>query len=174
MLKTSIKLINFIGFSGSGKTSSIVSLINYLTKITDFKIFVLKNIHQHTIDTKGKDTYRFSEAGAEAVIARSNKATTFFVNNALNLKDIIKWLEEAPIKPDIIITEGFRELKNDKILCVSSQEAIEEQFDNTIKVISGKIASESRRSEKSYEGIPIINALEEPEEIMKILLPEFL
>jgi molybdopterin-guanine dinucleotide biosynthesis protein B len=174
VLKTSIKLINFIGFSGSGKTSSIVSLINYLTKITAFKIFVLKNIHHHTIDTKGKDTYRFSEAGADGVIARSNKATTFFVNNALNLNDIIKWLEEAPITPDIIITEGFRELKNDKILCVSRQEAIEEQFDNTIKVISGKIASESGRSEKSYKGIPIINALEQPEEIIKILLPDIL
>ena len=174
MLKTSIKLINFIGFSGSGKTSSIVSLINYLTKNTNFKIFVIKNIHQHAIDTKGKDTFRFSEAGADGVIATSNKTTTFFVNDILDLNEIVKWLEISPIKLDIIITEGFRQLKNDKILCVSSDKDIEDQFDNTIKIISGKIASETPQSEKSYKGIPIINTLEDPKKIFEILFPEIL
>ena len=173
MLNRNFKLISFIGFSESGKTNSILSIINYLTKNTNFKIFVLKNIHIHSLDLKGKDTFQFSDAGANCVITKSNNQTTFFLNYVLNTEEIFDWIEKAPIKPDIIIAEGFRDFKYDKILCAKDFKEVEEQIDETIKVISGLIATKKHKNNDNYKGIPIINALEKPELILKTLCPKF-
>ena len=171
MLKRDFKLICVIGYSKSGKTNSILSIINYLTKNTDYKIFVLKNIHIHSLDLKGKDSFQFSEAGANCVITKSNNQTTFFLNHVLKTEEIFDWIEKAPIKPDIIIAEGFRDFEYDRILCAKDFKEVEEQIDDTIKLISGLIATKPSR--KDYKGIPIINALEKPEFILKTLYPKF-
>jgi molybdopterin-guanine dinucleotide biosynthesis protein B len=171
LFKRDIKVVSFIGYSGSGKTKSIISLINFIIKNTNYSVFVLKNIHHHLIDSKGKDSYKFSEAGADVVITKSDKQTTFFLNKAVDFEEIFDWLENLPIKPDIIITEGFRKLNNDKVLCVANYKDLEDQLDNSIKIISGKLASKVGKDESNYKGIPIINALLEPEKIIKILCP---
>ncbi len=173
MLKRDFKVISFIGFSESGKTNSILSVIHYLTKNTKYKIFVLKNIHIHSLDLKGKDSFQFSEAGANCVITKSNKQTTFFLNHVLKTEEILDWIEKAPIKPDIIIAEGFRDFEYDRILCAKDFKEVEEQIDDTIKVISGLIATKKHKNNDNYKGIPIINALEKPEFILKTLYPKF-
>lgn len=173
MLKRNFKVISFIGFSGSGKTHSILSVINYLTKNTDYRIFVLKNIHIHSLDLKGKDSFQFSKAGANCVITKSNNQTTFFLNVVMNTEEIFDWIEKVPIKPDIIIIEGIRDFENNKILCAKDFKEVDEQIDDTIKVISGLIATKKHKNNESYKGIPIINALEKPEFILKTIYPKF-
>lgn len=169
MLKKDFKIISFIGYSGSGKTDSILSIMNYLTKNTKYKIFILKNIHQHSIDLEGKDSFKFSKAGASGIIAKSNSQTIFFFNYIFNFEEIFNWVEKTPIIPDIIIIEGFRDLKYNKILCAKDFKEVDEQIDDTIKIISGLITLKEKKD--FYKGIPLINALEKPESILKILYP---
>ncbi len=171
MLKKDFKIINFIGYSGSGKTDSILSIMNYLTKNTKYKIFVLKNIHHHSIDLEGKDSFKFSKAGANCTITKSNSQTIFFFNYIFKPEEIFNWVEKGPIIPDIIIIEGFRDLKYNKILCAKDFKEVDEQIEESIKIISGLITTKEKKD--SYKGIPIINALEKPESILKILYPKF-
>lgn len=164
-----IPILAFIGYSGSGKTSSILSIMEYLRSKTQYKIYLLKYVHQHPVDTPGKDSFKFSEAGAEGVLTQSDEQTAIYLNKVLNLNEILDWLKSQRKEPQFLITESVRTLDLDKILCASKKEEIDDQLDPNVKVITGKIALAFNN--ENYKGIPIINALEEPEKILKVLLP---
>jgi molybdopterin-guanine dinucleotide biosynthesis protein MobB len=58
-------IIAVVGSRKSGKTTAVEALVNGLTK-KGYKVATVKHIHgiDFTIDTKGKDTWRHTEAGA--------------------------------------------------------------------------------------------------------------
>ena len=73
-----VPIIAFLGRSGSGKTTLIEYIISKLSSAGK-KISVLKSIHDNiNFDTKGKDTWKFSEAGADMVIGVSPNQTAIF------------------------------------------------------------------------------------------------
>ncbi len=60
----SVRLISIVGFSGSGKTTLIEALIPRLTA-QGLKVATIKNAHHKvTLDTPGKDSWRYKQAGA--------------------------------------------------------------------------------------------------------------
>ncbi|MFW9989913.1 MAG: molybdopterin-guanine dinucleotide biosynthesis protein B [Candidatus Odinarchaeota archaeon] len=153
-----IHIINVIGYSGSGKTSFIVSAIKSLKKNFNYNIAVIKNVKHHSIDEKGKDSFKFKEAGALfSVIQNINNHTAiFYENKDFDFESLLKWLQKGPSDIDLIFTEGFRNFYNPTILCVSELNEIKEQLTENVKMISGIICS-TDLNKKQFSNLPIIN-----------------
>ncbi|MCK4380871.1 MAG: molybdopterin-guanine dinucleotide biosynthesis protein B [Candidatus Lokiarchaeota archaeon] len=152
-----IQIIDVIGYSGSGKTSFIISAIKLLKKNFNYNLVVFKNVKHHPIDKKGKDSYKFTEAGASySVIQNINNETAIFVKNTeLKLEILLNWVKNGPYKIDIILTEGFRNFNNPTVLCVSELNEIEEQLTKNVKMISGIICL-GDINKKEILNLPII------------------
>jgi molybdopterin-guanine dinucleotide biosynthesis protein MobB len=101
-----IPLLSFVGKSGVGKTTLIEKLVAEL-KRRDYRIAVVKH-HAHTtpIDGRGKDSWRFAEAGASLAVVSSPVEIARFerVTRELTLNEIATQIENV----DLILTEGFK------------------------------------------------------------------
>ena len=99
-------LISIVGKSGIGKTMLIEKLVREL-KSRGLRVAVIKH-HAHTtpIDAPGKDSWRFAEAGADAVVVSSPVEIARFerVARELTLAEIAARVEDV----DLILTEGFK------------------------------------------------------------------
>ncbi|MFX0008080.1 MAG: molybdopterin-guanine dinucleotide biosynthesis protein B [Candidatus Hermodarchaeota archaeon] len=159
--------MDVVGYSGSGKTEFITNAIKLLKKELKYKVSVIKNVKGHPVDEKGKDSYRFTEAGALfSVIQNSDKETAIFMKSKEDrFEELLKWLNNGPIKSDLTFTEGFRNLNNPTVLCISEIDEIREQLTVNVKMISGIICSKTI-PKKEVNNIPIVD--------IKIQFPEFL
>ncbi len=147
-----------MGYSGSGKTVFITNAIKLLRKKLNYNVSVIKNVDHHPVDKKGKDSYKFTKAGAiSSAIQNANKETAIFTKiEEDTLQELLKWLQTGSIKPDLIFTEGFRNLKNPTVLCVSDYNEAEEQLTENVKMVSGVICS-AKNIKKRVFNIPIID-----------------
>jgi molybdopterin-guanine dinucleotide biosynthesis protein MobB len=107
-LKTAI--IAVLGGKKTGKTTTIETLVEKLTT-KGYKIAAVKYIAEpdFTIDTKGKDSWRFAQAGAKTIITvAKNEVTTIEKMNTENLKldQILQKCRDS----DIVLIEGLRNL----------------------------------------------------------------
>ena len=108
------KILGFYGESKSGKTTLITKLIKHLSvdglnvatvKITD------KNIE---LDSKGRDTWKHSEAGSNLVVLSSAIETDYLVKKKQTINDIIKNMLNIG-HFDIILVEGANDKETPKI-----------------------------------------------------------
>jgi|OpeIllAssembly_1097287.scaffolds.fasta_scaffold591341_2 molybdopterin-guanine dinucleotide biosynthesis protein MobB len=101
-----IPLLSFVAKSGSGKTTLIEKLVAEL-KQRGYRIAVVKH-HAHTtpIDGRGKDSWRFAEAGASVAFVSSPIEIARFerVPRELTLNEIAAQISNV----DLIFTEGFK------------------------------------------------------------------
>jgi molybdopterin-guanine dinucleotide biosynthesis protein MobB len=108
-----IPLLSFVARSGTGKTTYLEQLIGIL-KQEGLKIAVLKHdAHQFEIDRPGKDSYRFTQAGADHVILTSRNKTACVIRHedTVPLHDLISYIGDV----DLIITEGYKHENQPKI-----------------------------------------------------------
>jgi molybdopterin-guanine dinucleotide biosynthesis adapter protein len=65
-----IQAIAVVGTKKSGKTTTIENLIRELSR-RGYKVAAIKHVPEpdHTIDTPGKDTWRYAQAGAKTVVS---------------------------------------------------------------------------------------------------------
>ncbi|MEA3333355.1 MAG: molybdopterin-guanine dinucleotide biosynthesis protein B [Pseudomonadota bacterium] len=109
-----IPLLGFIGNSNSGKTTLLTSLIADLTA-KGLKIGAVKHHHRSfTIDHEGKDSQRFTAAGARKTIITGPKQTALIEQtaNQLQLEDLAaSYLQNL----DLILVEGFKQIEIPKI-----------------------------------------------------------
>ena len=163
-----MKVISVIGYSGSGKTHFIQKTIRRLKTELNFEVVVIKNIHQHQIDEKGKDSYIFTEAGAVySIIKNKLDENAIFFKKKINIEELIRWVIKGPFKVEIIFTEGFRHLSYPTILCVKELSEIKPQLNENVKVISGLITTR-KPSQKSEIKLPIVDIEENFESFLKI------
>ena len=71
----SIKIVKFIGFSGSGKTTLIEKIVKKLSGEGVRVATIKHDVHGLYIDKEGKDSYRYSEAGARISVVSSPDMT---------------------------------------------------------------------------------------------------
>lgn len=164
-------VIAIVGSKSSGKTTIIEILTRELTK-RGYKIAAAKHVSEadFTIDTEGKDTWRFAKSGAKTIISVASKeiATIEKINeDDFSLETISKKLESH----DIVFLEGFRKLvgKNGrigKIVVVKSKEEALEALKSfkPILCFTGPYSTENLHIK-----IPYVNALKNPEEIANIV-----
>jgi molybdopterin-guanine dinucleotide biosynthesis protein B len=130
--------IGVMGRKKSGKTTTIEILTKDLTK-RGYRVAVAKHIPEpdFTIDTEGKDTWRYTQSGAKTVVAASaSEITTIEKTRAnLSLPDILQRCKGN----DIVFLEGFRKLiARDK---------------GTYKLVVAKSAQEIVEATEAYEPI---------------------
>ena len=128
-MKTAI--IAVLGSKKSGKTTTIETLIERLT-MRGYRIAAVKHVAElnFTIDAKGKDSWRFAQAGAKTIITvADNEVATIEKMNTKNLP-----LDEILQKcrgNDVVFIEGFRSVVGrDKriqkvVIVTTSKEALE-------------------------------------------------
>ncbi len=107
-------IISVIGESKSGKTTLIEKLISEL-RLRGYRVATIKHVPQGlTFDEPGKDSWRHTQAGSEAVAISSPGKIVLIkpVAQALTLDEIACLLGEDY---DIILTEGFKQGNAPKI-----------------------------------------------------------
>ncbi|MDQ1326392.1 MAG: molybdopterin-guanine dinucleotide biosynthesis adapter protein [Campylobacterota bacterium] len=97
--------VAFTGPSNSGKTTLIEKIAKELIK--KHKVAIIKNDPKDKaqFDIEGKDSYIFSQTGAE-VIVTSPTRTTYFSQKEKNLNDIVHLIKDF----DILLVEGLKTL----------------------------------------------------------------
>ena len=163
-----MKVFSVIGYSGSGKTHLIEFLIKKFKTELDLEVSVVKYIHEHRIDEEGKDSFKFSEAGAVfSVIKNKFNQNAIYLNKKISLDALINWLNKSPYKVDLIIIEGFRDVAYPTILCAKELQDIDVQLNKNVKLISGLIAL-NKLSEERKDQIPIFSIQPNFERFTKI------
>ena len=107
LYSNSVPVISIISSkSGIGKTTLIEKIIKVL-KNKKYKVGIIKHdVHKFEVDYPGKDSYRFTKAGADNVVIASNTKLAM-INNLEEPKNIneLLWLFKDV---DIVIVEGFK------------------------------------------------------------------
>ncbi|TAL39037.1 MAG: molybdopterin-guanine dinucleotide biosynthesis protein B [Spirochaetes bacterium] len=101
-------IISIVGRSGSGKTTLIERLLRHWGE-GGLKIAIIKHMkHDFTVDTPGKDTFRYREAGAAASIITNDRDYAVMASNvdALSPVDLAQRFFPAF---DLVIIEGYKE-----------------------------------------------------------------
>ena len=97
------KTIKFIGYSGSGKTTLIEKIVKKLSDEGVRVATIKHDVHGLDIDKEGKDSYRYSEAGAQVSAVSSPEMTVYKIHKSLSLDEIISNVKDV----DFIIVEGY-------------------------------------------------------------------
>jgi molybdopterin-guanine dinucleotide biosynthesis protein MobB len=110
-----LKIIQLLGYSGSGKTRVITQLTEALSS-RGSKVGVLKHLHDDafTVDSRGKDTRKFARAGASVIVASSPNELAI-IKRGSSKKNSINSLIEMVRRDGVeyLFVEGFyEELEN--------------------------------------------------------------
>ncbi|HVP92163.1 MAG TPA: molybdopterin-guanine dinucleotide biosynthesis protein B [Acidobacteriota bacterium] len=165
-----MKAIAIVGSKKSGKTTIIEILTRELTR-RGYKIAAVKHIPEpdFTIDTKGKDTWRYAQSGAKTIVSVASKeiATIEKIDENFSLKSILKRCKGN----DVVFLEGFKELVNKnkgilKIVVVKSKKETLEALRSSkpILAFTGPYSTENLKLK-----IPYVNTLENPEKIAELV-----
>ena len=111
VMRMDTPVISFIGWSGVGKTTFLEKVIAVL-KARGVRLALIKQDgHEFDMDKEGKDTWRFSKAGADVVTIANKKHAAVMLNRPTEISEIIKIISDV----DLIITEGYHELSYPQI-----------------------------------------------------------
>jgi len=101
-------ILGFYGRSGIGKTYLIRQIVSRLTAEKQHVAVVKISNQAINLDSEGKDTYLYGQAGAETVVFSSTNETTFLVKKPLSTRQIIdRMLRQNNY--DFIFVEGALE-----------------------------------------------------------------
>jgi molybdopterin-guanine dinucleotide biosynthesis protein B len=120
--KTTIPHLGFVGFSGSGKTT-LVSQIVIQLKRKGYRVGVLKHdAHDFQMDVEGKDTFKYSEAGADliAITSAAKLNISEKLPKPMELEEILQRLSGV----DLILIEGYKQADVPKILVARTSEQL--------------------------------------------------
>lgn len=121
-------VVGFYGKSDAGKTLLITKLIYRLTN-GGYKVATIKITDKEvSLDGRGKDTWRHSQAGAELVALSSPIETSYIVRERRDERRII-WDIAKLGQYDVILVEGARDPSIPKI-----QIGDAERRDNTVGI----------------------------------------
>lgn len=167
-----MKLFSVFGITQSGKTTTIENIIRELRK-RRYSVGSVKEIHfeQFAIDQEGTNTYRHKAAGSELVTARGYYETDILFPEQLSVEKILRFYQQ-----DYVVLEGVTDYNVPKIITAHNMKEIAERFDASVFAISGKISTQL----KEYEGIPVVNALDDITRLVDLIeekvyekLPDF-
>jgi molybdopterin-guanine dinucleotide biosynthesis protein B len=117
------EIFSVVGKSKRGKTTLLKQVISLL-KERGHTVCVIKHsrhvLTYRDFDHEGKDTFCFSEAGADEVWLTSPSLTYTVKNEGMTLEEII-----STCQTDFIFTEGFKTADTKKIVLKEPGESIE-------------------------------------------------
>lgn len=153
-------IVAVVGNKNSGKTMIIESLIRKFSR-KGYRIAAVKHIPEpnFTIDSEGKDTWRFRKAGALKVVSVAPKEVAIIKDvdtGNFTLKEIIDQCGDV----DIIFLEGFKELvaKRMEVPKIVAVKSVEEALNaskrfNSILAFAGFFSRENLNLNVPYFNI---------------------
>lgn len=99
--------VAFTGPSNSGKTTLILKIARRLIHEHKKEVAIIKHDPKDKarFDVEGKDSYKFSDTGAEVIVTSPNR-TTYFSQKNKELDEMIRLFD----KFDILLVEGLKNL----------------------------------------------------------------
>lgn len=99
-----IPMIGFAAYSGTGKTTLVEQLIR-LFKQQGLRVAVVKHDgHDFEMDRPGKDSWRFTQAGADITLISSSSKTVILEQRPRSFQENIACLQGV----DLILVEGYK------------------------------------------------------------------
>ena len=125
--------IAFTGPSNSGKTTLIQKVAQQLIN-NGFKVCIVKHDPKDkaVFDKEGKDSWKFTQTGADVAVVSPNK-TTYFKQQTSQIDDIIKVFGEF----DYLLVEGLKTLPLPRIAI------FRDQLDSDYFEVSDAIATDN-------------------------------
>ena len=125
--------VAFTGPSNSGKTTLIVKLAGML-KDSGAKVAIIKHdpMNKAIFDKEGKDSYKFSQTGADVAVVSPNR-TTMFKKQTSTIEQIANMFNEF----DFLLVEGLKTLPLPRI-CVCREEVNRDYFEMSDTLACGK------------------------------------
>lgn len=164
-----MRIIMIKGFSKTGKTTTVTSLVSEL-KRRGYTVGTVKDIHfeGYRADTPGTDTFKHREAGAVRVTALGSSDTAIIADKHMEINEILKYYEE-----DFVILEGDCGLKCPTIITGRTTDDIDKRMCPEAIAISGIIAGDTLTGTMpemtGYAGLPIINGITEVEKMADLI-----
>jgi molybdopterin-guanine dinucleotide biosynthesis protein B len=157
------QIIALKGYSNSGKTSALESIIEYLKK-NQKNTAVVKHIHREnfTIDQPGKDTWRLRKAGGEPIVSYSDDEIAIITNQKLSIEKTLEIIKQLQPDVNFVFLEGFWQNLYPKILFLRNVNDLKEMiaefskntdFDEIIEsifCISGIYLTQNSLSRESF------------------------
>jgi len=99
-----IPIFSIVAYSGTGKTTLLVKLIKVL-KHRGIRLAVIKHdAHEFEIDREGKDSWQFTQAGADVTAVISTTKAAVIESRPVDIDDLLRKITDV----DIILTEGYK------------------------------------------------------------------
>jgi molybdopterin-guanine dinucleotide biosynthesis protein B len=161
------KIVAVIGGKHSGKTTIIEHLIAELN-CRGYRVGTIKEmVRIPTLDTPQTETDRYTQAGAEIVVAVPRQETVVFIKKCLNLHEILPYCNMM----DYVVLEGFETEKIlPKIIAAKTVEEAKSYLDSSVFAISGIITqSENQTQKASNLKVPTINSFSAVKELADLV-----
>jgi molybdopterin-guanine dinucleotide biosynthesis protein B len=164
-------VIAVVGSKKSGKTTTIENLIRELSQ-RGYKVAAIKHVSEpdHTIDTPGKDTWRYAQAGARTVISAAANEIVTIEKRLLEMVSLDMLLKKCRGN-DIVFIEGLKKkvAKRKNITKIVVTKTKDESV-NAVEIYEPILAFSGPYSTKNlnYE-IPYEDALETPNRLADII-----
>lgn len=163
MLKTPVVAV--VGEKKSGKTSAIEPIVKLLSA-KGYRTCVFKHVSEpdFSIDTPKKDSWRFTQAGAQTVltVARGEVATIRKIDTtSLDLDQVLDFARDGY---DLILLEGFKGLvegdeRIPKIVTATTRQAAEARVRESKNIL---VLDVHGCETGSILGVPCLDFLKEP------------
>ena len=149
-------VVAFSGPSNSGKTTAIVKVASILND-AGFKVCIVKHDPKDKamFDKEGKDSFKFSQTGADVVVVSPNK-TTFFKKSTSSIDELIELFKDF----DYLLVEGLKTLELPRISIFRNR--LDESYFGVTDAIA---CDETIDSSEIPDGIDILD-LNNPEELI--------
>jgi len=127
------KILQIIGYAGTGKTSIICSILEKLSK-ENFNCATIKSSRKHSYSFSKKDSDEFLRSGSNLSVVVLDNTTQITINEQINLERLITEISNIS-DPDFLIIEGFKDEKYPKLL-IWTEKILDEAIDfTTIKFL---------------------------------------
>jgi len=148
--------IAFTGPSNSGKTTTIIKIANILQD-SGYKVAIVKHDPKDkaNFDKVGKDSFKFSETGADVAVVSPNK-TSIFKKETSTIKDLINIFDNF----DFLLVEGLKTLPLPRI-CI-----MRDKVDTRYFKMSDIIATDDSIDKNDFPEKTNFLDLNNPEEIV--------
>ncbi|MET3290529.1 UNVERIFIED_CONTAM: molybdopterin-guanine dinucleotide biosynthesis protein B [Brevibacillus sp. OAP136] len=125
------------GYSNTGKTTLMTELIHRFEH-AGIRVGVLKHdgAHDFELDQPGKDTHRFSAAGASFVAIQSAAKSALIQRGSLSPDELIQRLADAGA--ELILVEGYKRERYPKLVLLREQShtALLTELSNVVGAVS--------------------------------------